>query len=220
MDMVKIYVGIFLYLLVTGTNGNSGDCAQPPGARPEAVLAPLEESGRDKDLGRFLQQLRAALKRRDSSFGTGEDGLDMGNPKWPNPESPFWGELETILSLGGAFVPKDQDQLFCMPYLYSSFPPSLDPLEHQVIVKPTTTARVSLSGKSESVRLADYSIVKSDPGSATLVKDETGKHWARIYLNGKTLYVPPDCLRGPLDTRICFQKQGKEWRIQSITVGD
>ena len=216
-----LLLGIAPYALPGGASGSY------------ETLAPLDESENVPSLGLFLEKLRVAVKERDADFvqsalaqdvalgfGPRENGIEPEALLSSDSGSKFWQILESSIFYGGTFVDQREGGTFCMPYVYSAFPDHLDPIEYQVLITPSVSARSDPNNAAMPVSLPDFAVVRTNIGSAVTTNDVHGIEWARIYVGDSTAYVPASTIRSPLEGRTCLRKRDGYWRITAVIDGD
>ncbi len=175
--------------------------------------------------------LRTAVRQRDANalkrLLASDIKLTFGPPsKAPpeevlqlaNPDSRVWAELQTMLDLGGAY-PAPSRNVYCIPYTHAAFPDDIDPHNHQVVIEPAVPARAAPGADATITATLDYAIVRTDYGTPTPVRDDSGREWIKIYLNETTACVPAESLRNPGDSRACFGKRDNRWLITHLLFG-
>lgn len=214
-----------LLLLVLAIPAFGGESLALP-RLPVPVEAPA-----DPQLRAFLSELHKAVWQRDANalknLMASDIKLTFGPPpeappeeflQLSNPNSPVWTELQTMLELGGAYPTPSRDH-YCIPYTYAAFPDDLDAYNHQVVIGPSV-ARAEPNANAAILAKLDHVIVRTDYGTPTIIKEDDGKAWAKIYLNGQTAYVPADQLLSPIGYRACFGKRNSHWAITHLLAGD
>lgn len=94
-------------------------------------LYPVDQGLADPSFKSFREQLKSAVKRRDTkfilnrsnniqvSFGVCGEGIKCFQQYWFNkPNSELWQTLSSILAQGGAFTDQSK-KYFCAPYVYA-----------------------------------------------------------------------------------------------------
>lgn len=194
-------------------------------------LPPPAAAPTDLQLRTFLSTLRSAVRQRDAdalkALMASDIKLTFGPPpKAPpedvlqlvDPNSSVWGELQSLLELGGAYPTPSRD-VYCVPYTYAAFPGDVDPYNHQVLIQPAVPARAAPADDAAIVAMLDYAIVQTDYGTPTLIRDDSGREWIKIYLVKTTAYVPAESLRSPSSSRACFTKRDNHWLITHLSPG-
>jgi hypothetical protein len=129
------------------------------------------------------------------------------------PDSEVWEVLGKALALqGSAYLPT----LFCVPYVYKSFPRDLDPLAHVVATGADATLRDRPAGDGAVRGKRDYAIIRlADPlqppvvireSSFVAVNDESA---GRCFVAGSEVY-------SPAGHRMFFERRGGRWQWISL----
>jgi hypothetical protein len=194
--------------VVITVNGNAGEALQ-------AKLIPIDEGPRDASFVAYRAKLLAAARSRDSeaflkgvdpkirtSFGGGGGVKDLNLPK-------LWPEIEQILTLGGSF----REGMFWAPYVYSTWPESVDAFQHLAVIAADVPLRESPSATAKTIATLSYDIVKRVPGNPG------GWHQVET-LAGQKGWVEGRHVRSPVGYRAGFMKQGGEWKMLALVAGD
>ena len=199
-------------------------------------LYPADKAAQDATFAKFRQTLRAAVKRRDkdfvlsvldpqikNSFG-GDGGIEEFKKMWKldQPDSRLWGELETILSMGGSFGTVDGKRNFIAPYVTSMWPGDLDSFEYVAVTGKDVRVRANPGLKAPVVATLSYDIVKvSSQTVAELERQVDGHTWRKIIApGGKTGYVAEKFVRSPVDYRAYFERKNGRWVLAALIAGD
>ncbi|MFN3652176.1 MAG: SH3 domain-containing protein [Armatimonadota bacterium] len=190
-------------------------------------LRPVDESGRDPSLRRFLAGLRETVRRRDRaglmrvlhpkvelSFGGHQGTADFRSMWHPERrESEIWPTLAWILAHGGSFFEEEGQRSFWMPCVFSEFPDDLDAFEGwQAVVGRRVRLRASPGIEGRVKAHLSYDLVR--------VLHE-GNNWSRVRLpGGREGWVARRYLRGPIDYRAGFRKVNGEWKLEALLAGD
>jgi len=190
------------------------------------VLLPVDEASRDPSFVAFRESLMDVVARKDraallavidptgirSSFG-GDGTLAEFENLWSldRPDSKLWPELLTVLSMGGAF---ESDDAFWAPYVFSSFPESVDAFEWLAITGQKAPLHSEPRDESPILARLDYTLVRSpdapEPGD-----------WTRVTLDDVgTGFVRSDLVRSPVDYRAVFTKRDGRWVMTAFVAGD
>jgi hypothetical protein len=185
---------------------------------------PVDGAVSRPDFFSFRAQLLAAIARRDeaallaavdpgirTSFGddTGSEGFAR---RLREPDSALWGELGTVLALGGAFRSATS---FEAPYVFATWPDRLDSFECAAVTGERVRVRATPDPSSAVVGTVSYDIVRL-AGSAPA---GTGPRHV-VLANGVAGYVAAHYLRSPVDERAIFQATGGQWRLAAFVSGD
>jgi hypothetical protein len=192
-------------------------------------LPPVDESAHDPQLKVYIVHLRTAVQKRDKDelqkLMAPDILLTFGPPPLnveeflglTNPDSPVWNDLEIVLQFGGTFL---NQNLFCIPYIFTKFPHELGGYAHQVTIRPSVIARKAPAENAPVVATLEFAIVRTDLGTPKISTGPQGQRWARIYVDGQTAYVPENSLRSPIDIRACFEKRAGGWLMSALVGGD
>lgn len=203
-----------------------------PAADTSRIL-PVDKASRDPSFVAFRTRLREIVKQRKtedliavldknvvSSFG-GDNGVKGFRERWEldkDPaKSPVWKELDTILSLGGAWQPNAHGVLatFCAPYVYTQMPE--DESENPAlaaVLGPNVPLRSAPRDSAGVIRRLSYDRVR-------IVSGEGEYRWRRIQTLDKIEgYVRSTEVRSAGDARACFDKKLGEWKLTSLVTGD
>jgi hypothetical protein len=199
----------------------------PIGGTPSVPPRPVDEAASQADFFAFRAHLQGALARRDldavlavvapdgvNSFG-GDDGVDGFLRLWTprDPHSRLWGELATVLALGGTF---DSDGMFVAPYVYSRWPDALDPFEHVAIVAADVRLLAAPRATADVVGLASFAVLPRATGST----GQNASEWTAIRAGERTAYVPASLARSPIDYRAFFERRNGRWQLVIFVAGD
>lgn len=196
----------------------------------------VDEAEKDKSFSVFRQKLLDAVKKRDAkfvlsildpkieiSFG-GDAGIEDFKKSWKinNRQSPFWDEMQTVLTNGGAFMDKSK-RTFGAPYLYTQpFPQELDIFEYAAIFGENVNLRQQPNANSAIVAALSYNIVKPDFDRSVKDKSKDGEYlWVKVEtLGGKKGFVAGQFVRSPIDYRAVFEKKNGKWKMTAFIAGD
>lgn len=206
-------------------------------------LYPVDEGYKDSSFLSFREELLHAIRQRDSkfilsivapnilnSFG-GEGGVDEFKEQWKldQPDSKFWDELLSVLSMGGAFMNSDGVQEFCAPYVASQWekvlkqlPDSSDTYEYAAVIRENVPLRAQPDHNSPVIDTLSYDILKFN--FSTPVSDEPlagTNEWEKVVtLSGKQGYILSKDVRSPLDYHACFKTIEGRWVMTMFVAGD
>ena len=197
-------------------------------------LYPVDEGAKNPSFNSFREQLRSAIKRRDTKFilsrldlniavslGPCGNGVKCFKELWQpeKPSSKLWNTLSEVIKLGGAFDNIKCKIFFCAPYVSSNFPAQVEGEsiqgvpEYSVIIGKDVNVRSRPSLKSPIVANLSYDIVKI--GSNVNISND----WVQI-LTPTPGYVSSRFVRHPLDYRACFKNIKGRWVMTSFIAGD
>lgn len=198
-----------------------------------ARILPVDEAPRDPSFAAFRGRLQEAVKQRKTpgllealdakiliSFG-GDNGVAAFRKRWAldkdAEKSPVWNELETILSLGGAWVQNETGKkvTFCAPYVYTQMPED----------DSETPALAAILGKDVPLRSAPREnggvIRRLSYNRVRIVSGEGEYRWRKIQtLDRVEGYVFSTEVRSAGEARACFDKKGGVWKMTSLVGGD
>jgi LysM repeat protein len=215
---------------------------EPPDLPPVSLPGPLLEEGlklprvdearSDAAFERFREQLLEAARSRDKSFllgvldpdvvsdfGTQGTGREAFLESWnsANRGGRLWNELIRTLALGGTFRGSGVQRLFCAPYVYTTFPPTLDPARYAAIAGEKVRMRAGPDPDAEILRELSYDVVRV-LGSANA--NRGSERWSRIRLaSGTEGYVSARWVRGPNDFHVCFRETPLGWTMWLLSAG-
>lgn len=195
-------------------------------------LYPLDQGSTDSSFKVFREQLRSAIKRRDSKFVLnslasdvlvsygGCEGVECFTQFWKlnQTNSQLWSILSNILALGGSFETYKSEKYFCAPYVFSKFPDSVNGEElegvheYAAIIGQNVNARSRPNLNAPVVTSLSYDIVKLD-------QNQSSGNWFKI-LTPTLGYVSSQFIRNPFDYRACFKKVNGKWLMNALVAGD
>ena len=200
--------------------------AQDKGQTPPR-LPPVDQAASVPDFFSFRAQLQAAVARHDTaavlaalgkdvelSFG-GDRGIEGFKAMW-RPEaadSLVWGELATVLALGGSF---DGQGRFMAPYVASTWPRgAADYHIALAVIGSGVRVRAAASDNAAVLASLDFSIIEpADPPG-----EPAG--WTAVKLpSGQIGHVRSQLVRSPLNYRVGFSKLAGRWQIDYFIAGD
>ena len=195
-------------------------------------LLPVDEADRDLSFVEFRNQMLKVIDQKEPEvlvtmldqniwLGRKKSGMQNFVKMW-QPEaidSELWSVLGTVLRMGGTFVRSERGVRFCAPYVYTTFPDSLDPFGHGAVIKersvlksgPSRTSRTITSLSFDLVKVRDWRSVSDAAG------EQLGK-WIKVAsLSGQEGYVEKSDVRSPTDYAACFLHTPDEgWRLDSF----
>lgn len=198
-------------------------------------LYPVDEGTKNPSFNNFRQQLRAAIKRRDTkfilnrldpnisvSFGVCGSGIKCFKEIWQpeKPNSELWNTLDDVMKLGGTFNNYQGEKSFCAPYVFTNFPSKVDGEEIQgvpeysVIIGKDVNVRSRPNLQAPVVATLSYDIVKT-----SFDENSSNSNWVKISTPTPG-YVYKQFVRHPIDYRACFKINKGRWVMISFIAGD
>lgn len=194
-------------------------------AAPAETLPPRDECAGLPGFSTFRDQLRDAVRRRDSdalialtdediasSFG-GDNGREEFIETWQlssGADSPFWSEIEAVLSLGCS----NNGEYAASPYLFGRFPDDRDGFSSLVATGTRIALRAGPTTSSPVLARLDWDLL-------TRQGDETESEWVPVRTDsGAEGYVHSSFVRSPIDYRAIFERTGTGWRMTAFIAGD
>jgi len=198
-----------------------------------ARVLPVDQAPKDPSFLAFRDRLKEAVKLRNTdgllaaldtevllSFG-GENGVKAFRERWKlnrDPEkSDVWKELETLLALGGAWMPDAHGKLstFCAPYVYTQMPED----------ESENPALAAILGKDVALRSApkdNGGVIRRLSYNRVRVLEGEGEYrWRKVQTLDKLEgFVLSTEVRSAGDTRACFDKKAGAWKMTSLVSGD
>ena len=204
--------------------------AQGPAApdRPSQVrtLLPVDEAASLPDFFSFRAHLLVTIARRDSAallaivdpnikngFG-GDDGKAAFEHAWrpAADDSKVWGELATILALGGN---RSGDDTFIAPYVYSAWPNDVDGFEHVAVIGDRVRVRGAASAEAAELAQVSFEVL------ARARDDKAPEAWTAVTLrDGRRGYIHSRFVRSPIAHRAFFVKKDSRWWMVMLLAGD
>jgi len=192
--------------------------AAPPCATSEQTLCPVDEGAADPTFAKYREALRAAIASRNekellaladpkirTSFG-GDQGLKLSDSK-------IWDELARAIALGGAFRGEGADRMFWAPYVYSSWPESIDAFTHVAAVRDDVPLREQPAADAAVVDTLRWTIVELIPSDSA--------SWRHVRTpGGKTGWVEAAGVRSPIGYRAGFRQVDGQWKMNAFVAGD
>lgn len=205
-------------------------------------FAPPNDLDKDKSLVAFVNQLKAAVKKKDKVFLLSildekvKNGFGGGGGiaefkeywDWPQDTIKVWHTLDHIMSIGGAFTDDSKEDprsryRFVFPYVYTvELEVSNDYFEVGVITgqnvnlreKPDLKAKVITQFTYDLVRYLTKTSGKNAAGDPEWYEVETMDHKKKGWVNWKYVY-------SPIGYRLFLYKnaQGK-WKVSAFLEGD
>jgi hypothetical protein len=171
----------------------------------------------------FRTSLREAATRRDAAFIRsvlaedilvnfgGDSGRDafVGNWRLGEPDSPFWAELSSVLTLGCAPI----DEELVAPSMVAQLDDQDDP-SSAMLALPGAVMRTRPDATADVVARLEWDVLRWR-------SDETPDDWMAVALaDGRQGYVRRGETRSPLEYRAYFRRIGGQWRITAFIAGD
>jgi hypothetical protein len=197
-------------------------CAAPLPAE-FAKLPPVDEAGRDAGLAALLAKIRGFTARRDArgleslmlptfrvEFDYGK-GPQAFHRRW-QPESrntALWTVMQRLFELGGTFY---SDTLFAMPYVFTRFPPELDPLAHVVAVKAGARMLDRPAAGGSPLAMPDYAILPLANRLQPPVSVTPARYFEVKTGDAGHAYVADADVYSPAAHRAFFEKRAGRWR--------
>jgi hypothetical protein len=196
-------------------------------------LYPSDEAAKDPTFFIFRAKLFKAIQKKDANFiysildkdiqshFGGGSGLADFKQQWrlERPNSEFWSEFSTVLSLGGGF---DKDNTFTAPYTTQKWPEDedLDEFEHAAVIEEGVRVRSEPNIRGSVIQTLSFDIVSvtnwQNKGSRT-----DPRKWVEVQLtDGRKGFVSDEYLRGPVGYRAYFEKKNGRWVMTAFIAGD
>ncbi len=195
-------------------------------------LLPVDHAERDLSFYEFRQKMLQAIDQKEPEILMNmldqriwvdhkKRGMKHFLKLW-QPESAdteLWSVLGAVLNMGGTFVRSELGVQFCAPYVYTTFPDSLDPFGYGAVIKKRTVLKAGSSRSSRTISTLSYDLVKVHDWRS--VSDSDGEHisnWIKVTsLNGQEGYVDKSDVRSPTDYAACFlYTNNKGWKLNSL----
>ena len=193
---------------------------------------PVDESAKDPTFFVFRARLFRAIQEKDAKFIysildekiQNDFGGGVGVPNFKStwrlerPNSPFWNELLSVISLGGRF--DETDHSFSAPYLFNGFPESADEFQSGAIIEDGVRVRKEPSTQSDVIRTLSFEIVDV-PNWEVKGNAKDKRQWVQVKLDdGQSGYVAAEFIRSPIDYRAIFEKKKGKWMMTAFIAGD
>ena len=205
--------------------------AQPTCTDDPQRLCPRDEGTRDTSFVAFREQLKNAVDEKNeakllalvdpkirTSFGNG-GGIAEFTKQWKtsSPDSKLWSVLGKILGLGGAFRGEGDDTSFWAPYVYASWPETVDAFEHVAAIRAGVPVRERPTEDSTAVTTIDWAILKVLPSADA---PESGP-WRKVRTpDNQEGWVHADDMHSPVGYRAGFSKRRGAWKMDALVAGD
>jgi hypothetical protein len=190
-------------------------------------LYPIVDTARDAAFRSYVEKLRVAVGTRDTGAlrklvaedvivgpADGDKGWTKFIERWrPDDlrESPLWGALADLLSLG--FI-REHPSIFLSPYLVWRFPPDLDVKTHLVVIRDKAPLRELPAVKAPPVASLSFDIVRwiGDAGGV-----EELVRWVHVRtLDGQTGYLNANDVMSPRMPRAQFGLRRGRWLLVAL----
>lgn len=193
----------------------------------EARVLPVDEAAKDAGFFAFRARLQRAVAERnttallavvhpDIKLSFGDDyGIESFREGWlAGPEPGIWGELGTVLALGGRF---QDDSTFAAPYTFTESPGEMDPYEALIVISDSVPVHAAPSDDSDVVANLSFDVVRHEWDS----DDPVPEGWVAVGLQDGTLgYLRSRFVRSPIDHRAIFSRQKGRWWMTIFIAGD
>ena len=203
----------------------------------DPIFMKLEDKSKsDVSFMEFKSRLQKAIKEKDVKFINSITSNDISfafeeggfgkkaflkswnldkNPKTSN----FWETLSQTINLGFNF----KDELWTAPYLFNSYPESVDPYSQSLIIGNTVNIRDKPSAKGKILTQLSWEFVKNEyeenPATQNKMPGEPCR-WQKVCLSdGQTGYICEQFLRSPFEYRVGFQKTNNKYMMIFFTTG-
>lgn len=220
--MKKVSIAWFLSFLLVSVGG----IAQESNKESQGVLY------NDSSFNDFSDKLLKAVQEKDTTFifsrvdqGVfngfgGNGGKKEFKMMWREPYNPLSEELAKALKLGAAFD-KRTERVFA-PYLWLTFPDSLDAFRYVYVLEEGTPAYAVPDTSTPVVENLSKKVIRV---LSRKVSDEYEEYSGPVWLGlesetGDTLMVQNGYLRSPIDYRFWFEKKNRKWYLMGWAAGD
>ncbi|WP_276486076.1 SH3 domain-containing protein [Paraflavitalea pollutisoli] len=200
---------------------------------------PRSEVSKDSSLRKFTDTLKAIVARKDAqalvrllnpAVKVASNGAANGVKGFKeiyapqHAASPIWKNLEEMLTLGGVFTGK-VNQEFIFPYAAHrdiKDKSCLNCGQCVTIIAPDAHVRKKADRTAPSVGVLNYDIVKVVTEPVSKVKGGNEENWVYIQsFDGKiTGWVRNDLTWDICDYRLLLDKQKGQWQIKSLIAGE
>ena len=198
---------------------------------------PFDQGQKIPEFASFRENLYQAVLQKDLiflrsviheeikfSFGA-ENGKADFLKTWQLDSDPkisdFWSELETVLSLGGAFFDETENSFYA-PYIFM-LEDIDDPYTQAVIIGEKVRLREEPSSKAKIINSLNWNLVEfvnQDEYTEETINGET-HFWQKVKTtNNETGFVFGKYVRSPIDFRVGFSKNEGKWMITLFIAGD
>jgi hypothetical protein len=206
----------------------SGAVAMDSGAPP---LLPSDDANdsfrmfREQALEAFARQDTAFLFRMvaeeiRTTFGPG-GGIDDFKEMWgpEEPASGAWATLTRLLRLGGKHT---ADTMFVAPYVYASWPDSIDAFTHVAVTSAEATVHEAPNAQSAILGTASHSILRVQEWTGVSeLPTVADTSWARVQLSGnRSGWLRGTDVFSPVGWRAAFARRDGVWVMILLVAGD
>jgi hypothetical protein len=142
----------------------------PSLAAQELRVLPVDEAAQDPGFFAFRARLQRAIAERDTTallavvhpeikLSFGDDyGIDTFRAQWlADPEPRIWGELGTVLALGGHFY---DDSTFAAPYTFTDLAGEADPFEALIALGDSVSVHAAPVDHADVVTTLTFDVVR------------------------------------------------------------
>jgi hypothetical protein len=221
----------------TAATTTSTPPAERPAPAPEPCIAeahrlcPADEGNRDPTFVAFRERLSDALAEKNearllelvdpnirTSFGDG-GGIAAFREQWKTAgsESELWPVLGKIINLGGTFRGSGNETSFWAPYVYSSWPETVDAFEHVAAIRAGVPVRERPGEDSNAVTRVDWAILRVVPSGEA----PKSREWLHVRApGGAEGWVHAGDVHSPVGYRAGFSKRTGEWKLEALVAGD
>ena len=215
-----------LLLLVLAAVAGCTDRTPEP-TRVGGTFPPVDDGAADAGFAAFRDTLRATVARRDTaalvatvadgarlSFGDAAGGPGGFRAMWfagaPPDGEAVWSVLSRLLSAGSV----GEDGAVTVPYVFGTWPDSVDVFTHVAVVGADVAARVAASDTARVAALVSHAILATDgPAAAGFVP-------VRLP-GGAAAFVPEASTMSPVGYRATFfPDEAGVWKLQTLVAGD
>jgi hypothetical protein len=130
------------------------------------------------------------------------------------PATEVWGELGTVLALGGRF---EGDSTFVAPYTFTDSPDEVDPFEALIALGDAVPFRAAPDPDADVVATLSFGVVRREWDRERTLPEG----WTAVRLeNGTLAYARSSSVRSPIDYRAIFMRGDGGWRMTVFIAGD
>ncbi|MEP0546728.1 MAG: SH3 domain-containing protein [Rhodothermales bacterium] len=204
-----------------------------PATAQVGTLLPVDEAATDPSFVLFRARLLEAAQARDTSFVLdaldptaklsfgGDEGIEGFRRLWlaesRYEDEDVWTVLTRTVALGSLYDPGEGDRLpsATVPYVFGTWPDSLDVFEHGAIVGEHVRVRAAPDTTAEVLTALTFALVPT-PYEAGVPEG-----WRAVTLaDGRTGFVAARYVRSPIGYRMGFVREDGRWRITFFIAGD
>jgi hypothetical protein len=241
--MKKIILIALTYLLASSLYAETkSDKTETSENFKRFILAPADDSSKDREFSKFITKFRKAVKDRNLKFlkdntskkivwSFGDEfeeingflknyGLDTKAYK----DSAFWNEMDKILSLGGVYYNEEKTS-FAFPYMFVNFPADYDSYSFAAVTGKKVNVRKDADKKSPVIETLSYEVIKilntPDYDAEDEIIDSKRGVWVNIQTaSGKKGYIFSYYMHSPIGYRAIFERQNGKWMLTAFISGD